>query len=66
MRNLEENAGPVAGHFVCACRAAMVEIQQYLLAVFDYGMVFVAGDIYNCTDTAGIMFLPNLVKALVF
>jgi hypothetical protein len=64
--NLEKNACPVAGHFVCAGCAAVVEIQQYLPAIFDYRMVFIAIDVHDRTDAAGVVFPSDLVKALVF
>ena len=65
MRNLKQNPGPVAGHLICACCAAVVEVQQYFLAVFEYRMVFFAGYVYNRADTAGIVLPPNLIQTFI-
>ena len=66
MRNLKQNTCSVAGHFICACCAAVVQVYQYFFAVFDYRMVFCAVDVNDCPYTAGIVLTPDFVKPLVF
>ena len=39
----------------------MIKIDENLFAVFDNRMFPLAGNIYDCTDTAGIVLAPNLI-----
>ena len=65
MWNLKQDARAVARNLVCAGRSAVVEVQQYLLAVFEYRMVLFARYVYNRADTAGIVLPPNLIQTLI-
>ncbi len=64
MRNLDENAGAVAGFRVAAAGAAVGQVDEDLDALDDDVVGFLAFDIGDKADTAGIMLVARVVEAL--
>ena len=65
MRNLKQNPRPVAGGFIGAGGAAMSEVDEDLLAVFEDGVVARAVDVDHGPDATGIVLVPRLVQTLI-
>jgi hypothetical protein len=61
MWNLKEDACSISGGCICSGGSTVVQVLNYLSAVFDYIMVSAAGDVYDRTDSAGVMLAPSLV-----
>ncbi len=62
MWNLKEDAGSVTCGFIRASCPTVMQIYQYLFAVLDDCVVSLAGDVYNCTDTAAVMLTARLIQ----
>jgi hypothetical protein len=66
VRNLYRHACTVAGLRIAAACASMCEIDENLDA-FCYDIVrFLAANVYDKSDTAGIMFIPGIVQRKLF
>ena len=66
MRDLQQNARPVAGRFVGPGRPPVHQVQQHLLAVLDDGMVAAAGNVDDGPDAAGIVLPLRIVETASF
>ncbi len=64
VRDLDQHAGAVAGFRVAAACAAVRQVDQNLNALDDDVVRFLAFDIGNEADTAGVAFLSRVVKTL--
>ena len=62
---MKKNPRPIACDLIGARRSAVVQIHQYFFAILDNRVVAFAGNIYNRTDTTGIVFASRLVQAAV-
>jgi len=63
VRNLHQNAGAVAGAWIGADRAAMLEIAENVERVGDDLMRLLALDIGDEADAAGILLQRGIVEA---
>ena len=61
MGNLQQDPGAVSAFLVSALRAAMVQVFQNLQGIVDDAVGFFPFNIYNKTDTAGIMFKRRVI-----
>jgi hypothetical protein len=59
--NLKENSRSVTGDIVGACGASVMEIHYCFFAVGDNGVVFFPVDIYDRTDTAGVVLKRRVI-----
>ena len=66
VRHLHQDAGAVTGVFFAAAGAAVIEILQYRERLLDDLVRFLAFDINDETDAAGIMLKARIVKTLFF
>jgi len=66
VRDLDENAGTVAGVGVAAAGAAMGEVDEDLDPLLDDVVGFFAFDVGYETETAGIAFAIGVIEALAF
>jgi hypothetical protein len=66
MRKLQQNARSIPRRFVGACRPAMLQIEQDLLAMFYNRVLPSPGDIDDRPDAAGVMFLSRIVESVGF
>ena len=64
MRNLDGNAGPVAGLRIAAACSAVRQIDQNLDALNDNFVRFLTLDVCNEANSAGIVLEARIVKAL--
>ena len=64
MGHLNQDACPITGVGLATTRAAMVEVQENLNSLLDDGVGFLAFDIGDESDAAGIMLELWIVKAL--
>ncbi len=64
MRNLEEDAGSVTGLGIASASSAMGQVEEHLDALAYDVMTFVAANIGDESDSAGIVFLRRMVQAL--
>ena len=62
MGDLDQHASAVAGGFICSDRTAVQQVQEDLLAVSEDFVVPAAGDIYNGTYAASIMFVLRVIQ----
>ena len=65
VRNLNQDTGAIAGLGIRTDSTAMGQIDQNLQPLLNDGMAFLAFDIGDETDAAGIMFVAAIVKALI-
>ena len=65
VRHLHENARAIAGVFLAAAGAAMVEIHQNLDGVLDDLVGLPALDIDQKADATGVVLEPRIVKTLL-
>jgi hypothetical protein len=65
MRHLQQDAGAVAGVDLAAAGAAMVEVLQDLDALLDDGVRFLALDVHDEADAAGVMLELRVIEALL-
>ncbi len=65
MRDLEQDARPVAGGLVGPGRPAVRQVDENLLAVREDGVVPRAVDIDHGPNPAGIVLVPRLVQTLI-
>ena len=64
VRDLDQHAGAVAGFRIAAAGAAMRQVDQDLNALDDDVVRFVAFDVGNEADAAGIVLMAGIVKSL--
>ncbi len=64
VRDLDEDAGAIAGLGIAAAGAAMGQVDEDLDAFGDNVVGFMAFDAGDETDTAGVMFVSGVVEAL--
>ncbi len=64
MRNLEENAGSVAGLRIASASPAMRQVEQHLDALLYDVMAFVAANIGYEANSTGIVLLRGVVQTL--
>src|SRR5271165_3448970 len=64
VRNLDEDAGTVAGFRIAAAGAAMRQVEQYLNSFADDVVTFMAADAGDKTDAAGVVLVRWVVEAL--
>ena len=64
--NAAENARAVAGDFVCAGCAAVAEVEEDLLAVFDDAVIALAGDVNDGADSACVVFVLRVIETVFF
>jgi hypothetical protein len=65
VRDLEQDARPVAGGFVGPGCPAMRQVDENLPAVLDDGVVLRAVDLDHGPDATGIVLVPCFVQTLV-
>jgi hypothetical protein len=65
MGYLKQNTRTVTSNLICASCPAMVKVQQYLLALLDYGMTTTSIDVHHNTNTTGIVFPAGFIQAPV-
>ena len=65
MRDLEENAGPVAGIGFAAAGAAMAKVQENRQCLMDDLMRSFAFDIDDKTHTAAVFFVCGVIETLL-
>ena len=61
VRNLHENARPVARRFVGPRGAAVLQIQENLLGIIDDFVALGAGNVHHRADAAGIVLVLGIV-----
>ena len=66
VRELHQDARPVAGRFVGPGRPPVHEIQQHLLAVFHDGMIADARNVDDGADAAGVVLPLRVIKPSCF
>jgi hypothetical protein len=66
VRHLHEDAGAVAGVDLAAAGAAMVEVLEDLDALLDDGVRFLALDVHDEADAAGVMLELRVIEALLW
>ena len=66
VRNLDQDAGAVAGFRIAAAGAAMRQVDQDLDALLDDVVRALALDVRDKADTAGIVLVGGVVQALCF
>ena len=64
VRNLQQDAGTVASKRIGADRASMRQILEYLQPLLDDGVGFLALDMGDETDAAGVVFIGRIVESL--
>ena len=64
MRDLNQNAGTVPGLRIAAASATMRQVQQDLDSLADNFVTLVAVDAGYKSDTAGIVLVRRIIKAL--
>ncbi len=64
VRDLDQHAGAVAGFRIAAAGAAVRQVDQNLDALDDDVVRFLALDIGDEADAAGVVFLGRVVQAL--
>ena len=64
VRNLDQDAGAVAGFRIAAARSAVRQIDQNLYALDDDFVRFLTFDVGNEADTAGVVLVAGIVKSL--
>ena len=64
VRNLDEDAGAVAGLRVAAGGAAMGEVDEHLKALADDLVAFFAADVRDQSHAAGIVLIARMIEAL--
>jgi len=64
MRHLDKDASAVAGVGLAAARAAVVKVHEDLESLLYDGMGLAALDIDDKADTAGVVFVGGVIKAL--
>ena len=64
VRDLDQHAGAVAGFRIAAAGAAMRQVDQDLNALDDDVVRFLALDVGDEADSAGIVFVARVVKTL--
>ncbi len=64
VRNLNQDAGAVAGLRVAARRSAMGEVDEHLKALADDLVAFFAADVRDEAHAAGIVFIARMIEAL--
>ena len=65
VRNLDQDAGAVAGQRVGADRAAVGQVLQDLQALLDDGVALRALDVRDEADAAGVVFVGRVVETLL-
>ena len=56
----------IAGNLIGTGCSAMMQINKYLLPIFDDRVVTLAVNIYNCTDTATVMLTARFIQSSIF
>ena len=64
VRNLDQEAGAVAGFRIAAAGAAMRQVDEDLNALFDDVVGFLALDVGHEADSAGIVLMAGVVESL--
>ena len=64
VRDLDQDAGAVAGFRIAAAGAAMRQVDEDLNALLDDVVAFVAADVGDEADAAGIVLMRRIVKPL--
>ena len=64
VRNLDQDAGAVAGFRIAAAGSAMRQVDQNLDALDDDFVRFLTLDVGNEADSAGIVLMARIVKSL--
>ena len=64
VRDLDQHAGAVAGFRIAAAGAAVGQVDEDLNALDDDVVRFLAFDVGNEADTAGVVFLARIVQPL--
>ena len=64
MRNLEENAGAVAGLGIASAGTSVRQVEQHLDSLTDDVVTFVAAHVGHKSDATGVMLLRRMVETL--
>ena len=64
VRNLDQDAGAVAGLRIAAARSAVRQVDQNLNSLDDDIVRLLAADVGDKPDTAGVAFVGGVVKTL--
>ena len=64
VRNLDQHAGAIAGFRIAAAGAAVRQVDENLDALDDDVVRFLALDVGDEADTAGIVFVARVVETL--
>ena len=64
VRNLDQDAGAIAGFWIAAAGAAMRQVEQHLDSLLDNVVTFMAADVGDKTNAAGVVLVRGIVKSL--